>query len=599
MTTRIKDEVVNEIRAQNDIVEVIGEYVQLTRRGRNHFGLCPFHEEKTPSFSVEQEKQLFHCFGCGKGGNVFTFIEEVEHVSYVEAIQFLAKRIDYVLPTIQTNDTRHSAETNQLFSAYDWLVKFYHHLLKYTEQGEEALAYIKKRGFTDATIDRFQIGFAPHDSDLTVKFLQQKEFPLPFLVKHRLLNMTDQGNYLAPFRGRLIFPIENHTGKTVAFGGRAFADEQPKYLNSPEHKLFHKAQLLYNFSKARNHIRKQNEAIVFEGYLDVIAADQANVKNVVATLGTALSVEQAKLLQRTANTIVLCYDGDDAGLQASYEAAITLRQHGAEVKIARLKDGFDPDDYIKAFGGEAFRQEVIDASDTFFKFLLQYEKSKYNMAIDSERIRYIEEMTKHLASIKSPIEREYYAKEIADEFQLSEQVILHDLENHRQKINSRFKDNLPQKRNTNINVNYSHNTLLPAHIRAEKSLLAHMIKYPHIIDRVQTEIGIKFSLTEHQVIATHIYGLYEANSSIDVGELVDKVNDAQIRNIITKLSLMESDLSLNEDVIDDYIRIITSEFTHKAHLRSLKQKQKLEKNPILAAEIGMKIIELKKQMESM
>src|SRR5699024_556818 len=231
MSTKIRDDVVNEIREQNDIVEVIGEYVRLTKRGKNHFGLCPFHEEKTPSFSVDQEKHLFHCFGCGKGGNVFTFIGEIENIPYVEAIQFLARRVDYSLPTVQANETKHSRETNEVFSAYDWLVKFYHHLLKYSEQGAEALTYIKERGVSEETIERFQVGFAPHDSKLTVEFLQQKDFPLPFLVKHRLLNTTDQENYLDPFRGRLIFPIENHAGKTIAFGGRAFNDEQPKYLN--------------------------------------------------------------------------------------------------------------------------------------------------------------------------------------------------------------------------------------------------------------------------------------------------------------------------------------------------------------------------------
>src|SRR5699024_218808 len=191
-----------------------------------------------------------------------------------------------------------------------------------------------------------------------------------------------------------------------------------------------------------------------------------------------------KLLKRTAKTVILCYDGDDAGLQASYEAATILQKNGSEVKVARLKDGLDPDDYIKSFGGEQFRNEVLDTSDTFFKFLLQYKKSKYNMSIDSERIRYIEEMTKELATLESPIEREYYAREIADEFELSEQVILNDLEKQRTKINGRLKDNLSWNRNTNININNSSQKMLPAYIRAEKALLAHMINYPQIIDRV-------------------------------------------------------------------------------------------------------------------
>jgi len=599
MSTKIRDDVVNKIREQNDIVEVIGEYVKLTKRGKNHFGLCPFHGEKTPSFSVEQEKQLFHCFGCGKGGNVFTFIEEIENIPYREAIQFLAKRVDYALPTTQITDRQYSEETNQLFSAYDWLVKYYHHLLKYSEQGEEALQYIRQRGLSDETIERFEIGFAPHDSELTVSFLQQKGFQMPFLVKHRLLNSTNQGSYLDPFRGRLIFPIENHTGKRVAFGGRALGDQQPKYLNSPEHTLFHKAHILYNFSQARGHIRKQDEVIVFEGYLDVLAAYQANVRNVVATLGTALSAEQAKLIKRTANTVIVCYDGDEAGLQASYDAALILREHGNDVKIARLPDGQDPDDYIQSFGSEKFRREILDMSDSFIKFLLQYEKSKYNLTVDSERIRYIENMTKHLATIESSIEREYYINDLADEFQISAQVITEDVEQERSKLNRSLKDNKPINRNTNIRMPQPNETLLPAHMRAERLLLAYMMKHPQVIERVQREIGIQFTVAEHQVIVTHIYALYESSNSIDVSELVDKVDDASINSIVSELAIMNTSTQINDREIDDNIRLIKSEFTHKDHLQALKRKQKLEKNPILAAEIGMKIIELTKQMKSM
>lgn len=597
MSGKIADEVVNEIRSQNDIVEVISEYVQLTKRGRNHFGLCPFHEEKTPSFSVEQEKQLFHCFGCGKGGNVFTFISEIENIPYPEAIRFLARRVHYDLPEINKAQNNYSKETNDLFLAYDWLVKFYHHLLKYSEQGEEALSYIKKRGLTEETIERFQIGFAPYDSELTVEFLQQKDFSLPFLVKHRLLNVTDQQRYLDPFRGRLIFPIHNHSGKTVAFGGRTFYKEEPKYLNSPEHKLFRKAQILYNYSKARGHIRKQNEVIVFEGYLDVITADQAQVRNVVATLGTSLSEEHAKLLRRTAKTVVLCFDGDQAGLDASYEAATILRRFNNEVKIARLPEGLDPDDYIQQYGGESFRREVIDPSDTFVQFLLNYKKSNYHMAVDSERIAYIEEMAKYLAMIQSPIEREYYMKELANEFNLSEQVIAQAIEQHRSQINHHFKDKPGQIRNTNIQTQSRQTTMLPAHILAEQRLLAYMIKYPHIIDRVQNEIGIHFSLAEHQVIVTHLYALYESSPSIELSELVDKVDDEEIRNRVSALAVLEIDDELNNEEIDDYIRLIKAQFTYEQQLQSLKQKQKLEKNPLLQAEIGMQIIELKNQMK--
>src|SRR5690625_527783 len=599
MSRKIPEEIVNEVRAQNDIVEVISEYVQLTRRGRNYFGLCPFHEEKTPSFSVEQEKQLFHCFGCGKGGNVFTFIQEIEQINYVDAIQLLAKRVDLELPSIGTDRPSYSKEAEQVFVAYDWLVKFYHHLLKYSEHGKEALKYLQKRGITEETIDRFQLGFSPHDSDLTVQFLQQKQFPLPFLVKHRLLNTTDQERHVDPFRGRIVFPIENLHGKSVAFGGRALGDEQPKYLNSPEHQLFHKAQILYNFGNARAHIRKLNEVIVFEGYLDVLAAHQAKIPNVVATLGTALSEKQAQLLKQTAKTVILCYDGDEAGLTASFEAAQLLNKQKVDVRIARLPDRLDPDDYLRKYGSESFRREIIEVSDPYITFFMHYKKRAYNMSVDHERIRYIEDMAKQLARLDSLIEREFYAKELAKEFEVSEQVIIQDIEQYREKISNDKKDNRTYNRNTNIHIDNSTKPLVPAYLQAEKRLIAHMISYPHLIERVQTEIGIHFNEPIHQVIVTHLYGLYEESNSIDVSELVDKVNDEQIKNVITNLAMLDTNEEHNEMEINDYIRRIKSESTDKARLRELKQKQKLEKNPILAAEIGMKIIELKKQMKSL
>lgn len=599
MTTKIPNNVVEEIREANDVVEVVGEYVQLIRRGKNHFGLCPFHEEKTPSFSVVKDKQIFHCFGCGKGGNVFTFIEEIENITFVEAVQFLAKRVNYSLPDIQTHKTSYSKEANQLFSAYDWLVKYYHHLLKYSDQGEIALDYIKKRGFSDKTIERFQIGFAPRDSELTIQFLKQKKFPLPFLVKNGLLNTVNQVDYIDPFRGRIIFPIQNHNGKTVAFGGRAIADEQPKYLNSPEHKLFHKGNILYNFSNARGHIRKLNEVVIFEGYLDVIAADQAEIKNAVATLGTALTNEQAKLLKRTVDNVIVCYDGDEAGLQASYEAAQILEECGCEVRVAHLKDGLDPDEYIKKYGQKKFRTEVLDTSDSYIKFIMRFKKRQFNMAVDSERIQYIEEIVVHLAKLKSPIEREYYAKEIANQFQLSNNVIINDIEKYRSKLNKQKKDKSARKSNTNISTNFFSKKLLPAYLRAERALLAHMIQQPYIIEQVQEELGIAFNAVEHQVIVTHIYALYEEKGRIDVSELVDKLDEEGIKNLITELSVSSTSEQLNDEELHDYIQMIKNESTYMARLRSLKQKQKLEKNPIIAAEIGMQIIELTKKMKSL
>lgn len=597
MVTNIPKEVVEEIRKENDIVDVIEEYVQLNKQGRNYFGLCPFHNEKTPSFSVTKERQIFHCFGCGKGGNVIQFLMEIENITFPEAVQFLAKRINYTLPN-STKQRTFSKESSTLLSAYEWLTKYYHHLLKYTDEGKVGLDYLKNRGINTETIERFQLGYAPSKSEFTIEFLKQKGFHETFLVKAGLLSSKDQQHYTDSFRGRVIFPIYNHLGKVVAFGGRAIKGEKPKYLNSPEHDLFKKGNLLYNFSTAKGHIRKQREVIIFEGYLDVLAADQAGFKHIVATLGTALTNAQASLLKRYVDTAVLCYDGDEAGLQASYQAAVIFREIGCDVKIARLKEGLDPDDYIQKYGGEQFKHQIIDQSDTFFKFFMHYKKADYNMNIDSERITYVEMIVQQLATIDSPIEREYYVREIADEFNLSEDIILHELNEHRKRNNQFKKDKSDQISNTNKRMSFTANQILPAYWKAEKLLLANMFKHPHVIERVQADLGVQFNIEEHKVILTHLYALYEEKNSIDVSKLVDKVKDEHLVKMITEIAVTPINEQVQEEEISDYISIIQREATDLSYIRSLKQKQKQEKDPFLAAKIGLEIIALEKQLKS-
>src|SRR5690625_3874314 len=372
----IPEHIIEEIRSANDIVDVIGEYIQLKKQGKNYFGLCPFHGEKTPSFSVTQEKQIFNCFGCGKGGNAVTFLMEMESYSFYEAIQYLANRAGKQLPesAVKREDSNLSHENQQTLEAYEWLTKLYHHLLRYTKDGKEGYRYFADRGIDDETIDTFQLGFAPNIRGFTAEFLEKKGFHLQELVKNGLVSILDDQTTIDRFGGRVIFPIRNHLGKTVAFGGRSLGKQEPKYLNSQESELFQKGKLLYNFDLAKRYIRKESEAILFEGYMDVITAYQAGIKNVIATLGTSLTESQAKLLNRYVDTVIICYDDDDAGIEAAYKAAVSLRKTGCNVKISKLKDKMDPYDFIKKYGKEIFENEVIKARDTFMAFYMQNDK---------------------------------------------------------------------------------------------------------------------------------------------------------------------------------------------------------------------------------
>src|SRR5690625_2446637 len=307
MNKQIPEDVVDQVRKANDIVEVIGEYVQLKKQGRNFFGLCPFHGEKTPSFSVTQDKQIFYCFGCKKGGNIFTFLMELEGMSFSDAVKMLADRSGIELPQFTNERSSMSKKQLDLLAAYDWLAKLYHHILRYTKEGQEAYRYLKERGIDDKSIEVFHLGYAPFMTDFTVQFLEEKGIQRPFLIQSGILRQHADQRITDPFAGRVIFPIRNHLGKVIAFGARAINQQEPKYLNSSESDLFKKNRLLFNFDLAKREIRKEKSVILFEGQMDVIAAYQADIKNVVATLGTALTDFQAKLLKRYVDTVIICY----------------------------------------------------------------------------------------------------------------------------------------------------------------------------------------------------------------------------------------------------------------------------------------------------
>ncbi|CDQ39631.1 MULTISPECIES: DNA primase [Virgibacillus] len=603
MSNQIPEEVIEEIRKANDIVDIIGDYIQLKKQGRNYFGLCPFHGEKTPSFSVTQEKQIFHCFGCGKGGNVVTFLMEMENYSFFEALQHLADRSGIQLPETnsKTTESSLSQENQDILSAHEWLAKLYHHLLRYTKDGKEGYGYLQDRGVKDESIDAFQLGFAPNVKDFTAEFLKKKGFHQQLLVKAGLINLREDGQISDRFRGRIIFPIRNHLGKTVAFGGRAtIGDSKPKYINSPESELFHKGKLLYNFDLAKKHIRKKNEAILFEGQMDIIAAYQAGIRNVIATLGTALTEYQAKLLKRYVNTVILCYDGDRAGLDAAYKAAVLLRQSGCEVKIAHLENNIDPDSFIQTYGGDAFEKEVIKASDTFMSFYMRFLKKDFNLNHEGDRINYIEKVLKQLAMIDSPIEREYYVKELSKEYGISIDTLTNEISGYREKFGTN-KDNHQKNRYTSNTVwNVRKSKLLPAFQNAERQLISYMLQNVRITEKIQDEIGAGFNIDSHKIIATHLYAFYEEGNEADVSLFLERITDSELQQQITEIAMLPVQEDISDQELNDYIRIIRTKNSDMDTIKSLKDQQKMaeqQQDPIKAAQIAMQIIEINKQLK--
>lgn len=602
MSNHIPEDVVDEIRKANNVVDVVGEYVQLKKQGRNYFGLCPFHGENTPSFSVTNEKQIFHCFGCGKGGNVITFMMEIEGFSFFEALRFLAERGGIEIPEeVDPKSNTHTQETHDVLSAYEWLTKLYNHLLNHSKEGKEGKQYFYDRGIEDETIDQFQLGFAPTLKDFIVTFLEKKGFHQQMLVKAGILSVRDDNSVTDRFRGRIMFPIRNHLGKTIAFGGRTINDDGPKYLNSSESDLFQKGRLLYNFDLAKRHIRKKDEVILYEGYMDVISSYQAGIKNVVATLGTALSEVQAKLLKRYVNTVIICFDSDDAGIEATYKAAILLQQSGCNVKIANVDDGMDPDEFIMKNGSELFNEKVIKVSETFIGFLIRYKKKGFNLSLEGDRIKYLELVTKDLATVDSQIERDYYLKELSETYDVSVETLESEMMKHRASF-TKQKDKDKKNRYTNhkIATFLPNQRLRPAFHNAERKLLAYMLKNRAITDKVREEIGVGFNIEAHKIIVTHLYAFYEENQDGDVSLFIERLSDDKLRQLVTEIAMLPLDNDISDREINDYLRLIASETNDHEKIKTLKQQQKIaeqQNDPLKAAGIAVEIIKLQKQLK--
>ncbi|MGP4074433.1 DNA primase [Halobacillus sp. K22] len=603
MAGHIPEEKVDEIRQSTDIVDIIGDYVELKKQGRNYFGLCPFHGESTPSFSVSADKQIFHCFGCGKGGNVYTFLMEMEGFNFIQAIKQLAAQAQIDLPeeASQEEPSQRSTESQSVLEAHQWLAKLYHHMLLNSKEGQDAYQYLIDRGFSEETIKKYQIGYSPNSKEFVVTFLEKKGFHPQTMVKAGLLNANEQGEYADRFRGRLIFPLRNHLGKTVAFAGRSLGHQEPKYLNSPETELFQKNRLLYNFDLARAAIRKQKSVILFEGYVDVISADQAGVHNAVGTMGTSISSSQANLLKRYVDQVIICYDGDQPGVEAAVKAGRLLKNTGCQTFVARVPDGLDPDDFIQKHGGDRFKKEVLDTSDTFIAFIMSYLRRDYNLQLEGDRIAYIEKVLQEVALLDRAVEREHYLNELASEFQIAVDTLKEEVHDIRGK-NTFKRDNRDQNRYTNRTSQYSiQNKLLPAFHNAERKLIAYMLRDPFIAEKVQEELGGAFNISDHQVIVTYLYAYYEDGNQSDVSQFVEKLDDPALKNLVIELAMAPVSEEVSDQEIQDYIFRIKAEHSDRTDIKTLEddlKRAEQQNEPIKAAEIAMKIIERKKELKN-
>ena len=417
------DSVVEEVRQATDIVDIISQYVRLQKRGKNYLGLCPFHTEKTPSFTVNREKGLYHCFGCGVGGNVFTFLTQYEKTSFGEALRQLAARANISLPSY--NNEKQS-EVDEVLDINEKAIRYYRDML-HSDEGRDAISYLReKRQFTDETIEKFMLGYAPDRWDGLLNYLKRKGIDEKVIEKSGLiLKRQDGTGYYDRFRARVMFPVQSPSGRIIAFGGRTLKeDEKAKYINSPETAAYVKGKTLFGIYQAKDAIIEKDAVILVEGYADLIALHQAEIRNVVASSGTALTVEQVQYISRYTNNVYLVYDADNAGQDASLRGADILLEQGMNVFIAALPAGEDPDTFVFSQGSEEFMRLIHDAMDMVeFKASLLQSRS----AAPRDQITIIQSIVESLSKINDAIKVNLYVKDLAGKFGLQEESIYQEL----------------------------------------------------------------------------------------------------------------------------------------------------------------------------
>lgn len=578
---RIPEATVDDIRQSTNIVDIISQYLQLRKSGQNHFAHCPFHEDKTPSFSVNDQKQIFYCFSCGRGGNVFNFLREIEGLTYPEAIIRTAELINYPLDTslvsqvMNQNHNQEDSTTGKLYSINKLAKSFYHHILMNTKLGEPALEYLLQRGMERETIEEFELGFSPPQRNALYLYLNSQdkiEFDIDIYEKSGLFSTNNNpttNEFLDRFSNRIIFPIHNERGRTIGFSGRIFQDSKDdfpsaKYLNTPETALFNKSAIIYNFDKAKAAIRRENEAVLFEGYMDVISAWQAGVKNGIASMGTSLTEDQIKSLDRFTDRIVLAFDGDDAGFEAIQRSAnyLTEKTH-FNLEVVTFPSGFDPDDYIQKYGNQAFSEFLTHGRDTYMSFLMQYHRRNKNLTNESEQIEYIDTILAELIKVESFVEREIYLNQLSNEFQISIDTLKAQFEaviseaQTKQLLQLRKKEESNRNEIPTVEITHENKQKFTLVEQAERMLLNRLFYYEEawiMLHKVDAEF--QFMSEDYQLI----YILFESYrekdfDSTDTEGFLDYLQEDHLKRKVADIFLIELG-ELTEAEINDYVHVI-------------------------------------------
>lgn len=572
----MNNDLANEIRRKIDIVDIIGERIPLVARGKNFFGVCPFHDDSNPSMSVSREKQIYTCFSCHATGNVFTFLMDYEHIDFKEALRYLGERVGVNVSGIQIKPK--ATKYDKLYEAYNFAVKYYQNNLA-SSYGKAAKQYLDKRGITDKIIKEFEIGLSLEVRDDLTKLLVKKEYDLATL--NRIGLASDDHDI---YNDRIMFPLYDVSGKVVGFSGRIYKDNgQNKYLNTKETEIFKKGEMLYHYHVAREECRLKKSVIVMEGFMDVIRASTIGVKNTVALMGTALTKEQINLLKRLSNNIILCLDGDDPGVHAATSIGDTLLEQGIEVKVIMLPDNDDPDSFILKHGKDRFIG-LIENPMNFSDFKIAKLKENVDFRSDEEKANYINAVLKETTLVSDPIRVEVVLKRLAKEFDLSYNT-----------LEMRFNDFKAQKK---VPIQ-QHNTVFKEKVikkdkytKAVEQILYFMLNNDMAISQVERE-RLVFPSEETRALSSEIIYYYKKYGSISVADFYTYVQDKEnLLILLNKILAGNYSEKTTKEELFEYFKVIR-EYGINQEIKRLTNLMKKEVDPFEQAKIVEKIRKLR------
>ena len=589
------DEIKEEIRSSNDIVDVISQYVILKRSGRNYFGLCPFHNEKSPSFSVSPERQYFHCFGCGKGGDVFTFVSEIEKISFKESIELLAERAKITLPTLEGEGFNSKQYLkDRMFKINLDAALFFHERL-YKPLAKEAQNYVKQRKMDNTTLQNFKIGYSGNYNELYT-MLKGKGYTEKEILATGLVNKNDRGEFIDRFRKRLMFPIITTSGKVVAFGGRRLDDNEKsaKYINSNENLIYSKKKHLFALNLAKK--SQEERLILVEGYMDAISLHQRGIDNAVASLGTALTEEQARLLARYSNQVIISYDADGAGQTAILRAMELLSKIGVDTRVLQMEGAKDPDEYVVKYGTGKFKM-LLDNSISLVEFRIKMLKQKYNLDIAKDKVEFLKQITKILTNVNNSIEREIYIDKISTQYDISKNAIFAE-------VNKILYSNKPKKEILEKKiapVEKPVEEISDAILKREKMVLYLLINYfDDTYSKIKNEIKQEDFLDElNKTIYAKIIESDESDKD-KILSIISNIEDVNIQSHISEIMVTDYQITSVDKALDDVIAIYSKERLNKKKNEIIKKSenpQGFSKEEIsnLEKELSTTIIELAKR----